>query len=54
MVFIGSVALGDLLFGALNDLTEVWFPSFFASLGLACASVLYRKISGKAQNAHTP
>lgn len=54
MVSIGSVALGDLLFGALNDLTEVWIPIFLASLGLACASLLYRKISGKAQNAHTP
>lgn len=54
MVSIGSVALGDLLFGALNDLTEVWIPILLASLGLACASLLYRKISGKAQNAHTP
>lgn len=54
MVSIGSVALGDLLFGALNDLTEVWLPILLASLGLACASLLYRKISGKAQNAHTP
>lgn len=54
MVSIGSVALGDLFFGALNDLTEVWIPILLASLGLACASLLYRKISGKAQNAHTP
>lgn len=42
MVSIASVALGNLLFGLLNDLTAVWLPIFLGGVGVACASVAYR------------
>ena len=44
MVSTTGIALGNFLFGALNDLTVVWLPIFLGAAGVACASVLYRKI----------
>ena len=43
MVSIASAALGNLLFGALNDLTAVWLPIFLGAAGVAFASIRYRR-----------
>lgn len=50
MVSIASVALGNMLFGTLNDLTVVWLPIFLGGAGVACASMVYRAILKKSYN----
>ncbi len=44
MVSIASSAMGEMLFGVLNDVTCVWFPIFLGSVGVAIASLLYKKL----------
>ena len=50
MVSIASGALGEMIFGVLNDATWVWLPIFLGSVGVAAASLLFRKTisTGKA------
>lgn len=43
MVSIAATALGDMLFGVLNDVTVVWFPILVGALGVGVVSFLYRK-----------
>ncbi len=42
MVSIASAALGEMLFGFLNDMTFVWLPIFVGALGVGTASVLFK------------
>lgn len=44
MIGIASGALGEMLFGALNDATWVWLPIFLGAAGVAAASLLFRKV----------
>jgi len=44
MVSIASVAVGEMLFGLLNDATWVWLPIFLGAVGVAVASLLFRKV----------
>ena len=44
MVSIASGALGEMLFGVLNDATWVWLPIFLGAVGVGAASVLFRKV----------
>lgn len=44
MASTAGVALGNLLFGILNDLTVVWIPILLGAAGVACASFLYQKM----------
>ena len=44
MVSIASVAVGDMIFGVLNDVTVVWFPILVGAAGIGLASIAYRKI----------
>ena len=44
MVSIASSAAGEMLFGVLNDATCVWFPIFLGALGVAAASLLYKRV----------
>ena len=44
MIGIASGALGEMLFGALNDATWVWLPIFLGAAGVATASLLFRKV----------
>ena len=44
MVSIASGALGEMLFGVLNDATWVWLPIFLGAAGVGAASVLFRKV----------
>ena len=44
MVSIASSAMGEMLFGVLNDVTCVWFPIFFGAAGVGTASLLYKKV----------
>lgn len=44
MVSIASGALGEMLFGVLNDATWVWLPIFLGAAGVGVASVLFRKV----------
>ncbi len=43
MVSIASGALGEMLFGILNDATWVWLPIFLGSVGVAAAALLFRR-----------
>lgn len=45
MISIASIALGDMLFGLLNDMTMVWFPILIGAIGIGAASIAYRKIA---------
>lgn len=45
MVSIASVAVGDMVFGVLNDMTAVWFPILVGAIGIGLASIIYRKIT---------
>ena len=47
MVSIVSSAAGEMLFGILNDATWVWFPIFLGAIGVASASLLFRKMMTK-------
>lgn len=44
MVSIASSAMGEMLFGVLNDVTCVWFPIFLGAAGVGTASLLYKKV----------
>lgn len=44
MIGIASGALGEMLFGALNDATWVWLPIFLGAAGVATAALLFRKV----------
>ena len=44
MVSIASGALGEMLFGVLNDATWVWLPIFLGALGVGAASFLFRRV----------
>ena len=44
MVGIASGAAGEMLFGLLNDAAWVWLPIFLGSIGVASASLLFRRI----------
>ena len=50
MVSIAAVALGDMLFGVLNDMTTVWFSILLGAIGVGGVSLLYRRIVGKEQH----
>lgn len=43
MISIASVAVGEMLFGFLNDATWVWLPIFLGATGVGFASLLFRK-----------
>jgi len=44
MVSIASVAVGEMLFGLLNDATWVWLPIFLGAAGVGTASLLFRRV----------
>lgn len=44
MISIASIAAGEMLFGLLNDATQVWFPIFLGAAGVAAASLLFRRV----------
>lgn len=44
MISIASGALGEMLFGLLNDATWVWLPIFLGAAGVVAASLLFRKV----------
>lgn len=44
MVSIGSVAIGEMVFGLLNDATWVWLPIFLGAIGVAVSSLMFRKV----------
>lgn len=43
MIGIVSGAVGEMLFGLLNDATWVWLPIFLGAAGVAFASLLFRR-----------
>ena len=43
IIGIASGAVGEMLFGLLNDATWVWLPIFLGAAGVACASLLFRR-----------
>lgn len=43
MISIASVAVGEMLFGVLNDATWVWLPIFLGAAGVGIGSFLFRK-----------
>lgn len=43
MISVSSVAIGEMAFGILIDLTNVWLPIFIGAVGVGSASALYRK-----------
>lgn len=43
MAAIAGVATGEMLFGFLNDVTNVWFPIFLGAAGVGAASLVYWK-----------
>lgn len=44
MVSIASVAVGEMLFGLLNDATWVWLPIFLGAAGVGTASLLFQRV----------
>ena len=44
MVSIASGALGEMVFGVLNDATWVWLPIFLGAAGVALAAMLFRRV----------
>lgn len=44
MISIASIALGEMVFGLLNDATWVWLPIFLGAVGVATASLLFREV----------
>ena len=42
MISIASVAVGEMVFGLLNDATWVWLPIFLGAFGVGFASFLYK------------
>lgn len=47
MVSIASSTAGEMLFGLLNDATWAWLPIFLGSMGVASASLLFRRVMDK-------
>ena len=47
MVSITSGALGEMIFGVLNDATTVWIPIFLGGIGVAAAALLFKKVMAK-------
>ena len=47
MVSIASGAIGEMLFGVLNDATWVWMPIFLGAAGVAAASLMFRRFMAK-------
>lgn len=45
MVSIAAVALGDMLFGVLNDISVVWVSILIGAIGVGSASYIYRRIA---------
>lgn len=43
MVSLASVSLGEMLFGVVIDFTNVWLTILLGAVGVAAASLLYRK-----------
>ena len=43
MAAIAGVAAGEMLFGFLNDITNVWIPIFVGAAGVGAASLVYWK-----------
>ncbi len=54
MVGIVSAAIGEMIFGVLNDTTWVWLPIFIGSIGVAAASLLYRRVMPKTEQSVKP
>lgn len=44
MVSIAAVAVGEIVFGILNDATWVWLPIFLGAAGVGIASLLFRRV----------
>jgi len=44
MISIASGAIGEMLFGLLNDATWVWLPIFLGAAGVAVAALLFKKV----------
>lgn len=44
MIGIASGAVGEMLFGLLNDATWVWLPIFLGAAGVGFASLLFRRV----------
>ena len=44
VISIASIALGEMVFGLLNDATWVWLPIFLGAVGVATASLLFREV----------
>lgn len=44
MISIASIAIGEMVFGLLNDATWVWLPIFLGAAGVAVSSLLFRKV----------
>lgn len=42
MISIASIAVGEMLFGILNDATWVWLPIFVGAIGVWLGSMLFR------------
>lgn len=51
MISIASVAVGEMLFGFLNDVTWVWLPIFVGSTGVGFASLLFSRTMASRQSA---
>ncbi len=49
MVSIASSAIGEMIFGVLNDATWVWLPIFLGAAGVATASLLYKKVMAECE-----
>ena len=43
MIGIASGAIGEMLFGLLNDATWVWLPIFLAAASVGFAALLFRR-----------
>lgn len=43
MVSLASISLGEMLFGAVIDLTNVWLTILLGAVGVAAASLLFRR-----------
>ena len=50
MIGIASGAVGEMLFGLLNDATWVWLPIFLGAAGVAFASLLFRRTMKEKEN----
>lgn len=46
MASIASVAVGEMVFGVLSDVTWVWLPIFLGAVGVGASSMLFRSVMG--------